>query len=236
MEFENYFPDELNPVSSPEKSLPCFDCSICLDFAKDPVVTLCGHLYCWPCIYKWLSFQTDSENNPLCPVCKCEISKTSMVPLYGRGKTLPEKESNTKSSNIVIPPRPHACLLTTPPHPNRQFAHQTPYGSYNSTPGVYSHGMYGYNSSSWMYGEMIYARVFGNSQRLYTFPNSYHLAGINNPRLRRQEMQVLHLSFIICFITTVEVNFKRTLASHAFLIRFVTEIHDESLESVMDTI
>ncbi|KAK9056303.1 hypothetical protein SSX86_027393 [Deinandra increscens subsp. villosa] len=194
MEFEKYFPEELSPVSSPEKSLPCFDCSICLDFAKDPVVTLCGHLYCWPCIYKWLSCQTDSDNNPLCPVCKSEISHTSLVPLYGRGKTLPENESDTKTSNIIIPPRPRACLLTTTPNPTRQFgyrnSHRTPYGSYNSTPGVYNQGLGGYDSNVWMYGEMIYARVFGNSPRLYTFPNSYHLAGGNNPRLRRQEMHV----------------------------------------------
>jgi len=31
-----------------------FDCNICLENVQDPVVTLCGHLYCWPCIYKWL--------------------------------------------------------------------------------------------------------------------------------------------------------------------------------------
>ena len=29
-----------------------FDCNICLETAHDPVVTLCGHLYCWPCLYK----------------------------------------------------------------------------------------------------------------------------------------------------------------------------------------
>lgn len=193
MEFGNYFPDGLNPVSSHEKSLPCFDCSICLDFVKDPVVTLCGHLYCWPCIYKWLSSQTDSDNNTLCPVCKSEISQTSVIPLYGRGNTLPGNESDTKTSKTVIPPRPRACVLTTPNRP-QQFAyensHRTPYGSYNTYPGVYSHGVDDYNSNMWMYGEMIYARVFGNPQRLYTFPNSYHLAGNNNPRLRRQEMHV----------------------------------------------
>ena len=28
-----------------------FECNICLEIASDPVITLCGHLYCWPCIY-----------------------------------------------------------------------------------------------------------------------------------------------------------------------------------------
>ena len=25
-----------------------FECNICLEMASNPVVTLCGHLYCWP--------------------------------------------------------------------------------------------------------------------------------------------------------------------------------------------
>lgn len=197
MEYENYFADELKPVSSSEKSLPCFDCSICLDFANDPVVTLCGHLYCWPCIYKWLSSQntsSDSSETPQCPVCKSEISHTSVVPLYGRGKTTDNK-SNIKTSNTStgIPPRPHASLIKTP-NPTQRLAyrgsHQPPYGNYNSTPRLYSHTVDGYNSNVFMYGEMIYSRVFGNPQHIYTFPNSYHLAGSNSTRLRRHEMQV----------------------------------------------
>lgn len=28
-----------------------FQCIICLETAKEPVVTKCGHLFCWPCIY-----------------------------------------------------------------------------------------------------------------------------------------------------------------------------------------
>jgi E3 ubiquitin-protein ligase RNF5 len=36
-----------------------FTCHICLDAVsnKDPVVTQCGHLYCWPCLYRWLQTQ-----------------------------------------------------------------------------------------------------------------------------------------------------------------------------------
>lgn len=31
-----------------------FSCNICLDHVQEPVVTQCGHLYCWPCLYRWL--------------------------------------------------------------------------------------------------------------------------------------------------------------------------------------
>ncbi len=33
-----------------------FECNICLDTASLPVVTLCGHLYCWPCLSSWLQY------------------------------------------------------------------------------------------------------------------------------------------------------------------------------------
>ena len=29
-----------------------FDCNVCYDTAREPVVTMCGHLYCWPCLYR----------------------------------------------------------------------------------------------------------------------------------------------------------------------------------------
>lgn len=38
--------------SSPSSSSGSFECSICFDVATEPVVTRCGHLFCWPCIYR----------------------------------------------------------------------------------------------------------------------------------------------------------------------------------------
>lgn len=72
-------------------------CNICLDIAKDAVVSMCGHLYCWPCLNCWLETK---PNRQLCPVCKAAISKDKVIPLYGRNS---EKQQDPRSK---IPPRP----------------------------------------------------------------------------------------------------------------------------------
>ncbi|ODQ53722.1 hypothetical protein SAICODRAFT_223958 [Saitoella complicata NRRL Y-17804] len=56
-----------------------FECNICFETAASPVLTLCGHLYCWPCLYHWLGIHAS------CPVCKNPCSTTNVVPIYGRG-------------------------------------------------------------------------------------------------------------------------------------------------------
>lgn len=76
-----------------------FSCSICFDTAKEPVVTKCGHLYCWSCLRLWL--QQTSE----CPMCKGHINETTagdVIPLYGKGKA----ETRTDSAGSSPPPRP----------------------------------------------------------------------------------------------------------------------------------
>lgn len=74
-----------------------FECNICLDTAKDPVVSYCGHLFCWPCLHQWLETR---PNKKVCPVCKSGISKEKVIPLYGRGSTNQEDPRNK------VPPRP----------------------------------------------------------------------------------------------------------------------------------
>ncbi len=59
-----------------------FSCNICYDMASEPVVTLCGHLYCWPCLYRWLQMR---NNLRTCPVCKAGVDRDKVIPVYGRG-------------------------------------------------------------------------------------------------------------------------------------------------------
>jgi E3 ubiquitin-protein ligase RNF5 len=45
--------DELNGgISGKEGVAIRWACHICLDEAEEPVATLCGHLYCWPCLHE----------------------------------------------------------------------------------------------------------------------------------------------------------------------------------------
>ncbi|CDU18962.1 uncharacterized protein PY17X_1127500 [Plasmodium yoelii] len=70
-----------------------FECNICFDDVRDPVVTRCGHLFCWFCLSAWIKKNID------CPVCKAEVTKENVIPLYGRGKN----SSDHKYSNNEEP-------------------------------------------------------------------------------------------------------------------------------------
>jgi len=87
-----------------------FVCNICLDIAKDAVVSMCGHLYCWPCLNTWLETR---PTRMLCPVCKAAISKEKVIPLYGRNS---EKQEDPRTK---IPPRPQG--QRTEPEPGQGF-------------------------------------------------------------------------------------------------------------------
>ncbi|CAB0033582.1 unnamed protein product [Trichogramma brassicae] len=94
-------PGPSNPLGSnaeeKEKDDRLFECNICLDTAKDAVVSMCGHLFCWPCLHQWLETRITRQ---VCPVCKAAISKEKVIPLYGRGTSKQEDPRNN------VPPRP----------------------------------------------------------------------------------------------------------------------------------
>ncbi|XP_057972851.1 E3 ubiquitin-protein ligase RMA3-like [Malania oleifera] len=174
----------------------CFDCNICLDTAHDPVVTLCGHLFCWPCIYQWLHLQISSDpDKQKCPVCKADVSSTSLVPLYGSGPHSSRSKSRRPNlQGVGVPRRPAACglntLITTtttaassPPNPrqSQRILHDPHpyYGGYSAA----SAGLgdvrlsSGFSPMVGMLGKMVYSSIFGGSDTIslfsYPYRNSY---------------------------------------------------------------
>ncbi|KAL2536756.1 putative GPI-anchored adhesin-like protein PGA55 [Forsythia ovata] len=81
-----------------------FDCNICLDTAREPVLTCCGHLFCWSCFYQVSYIDSTCKE---CPVCKGEVSDSTVIPIYGNGSNDSMLELESESV-LKIPPRPKA--------------------------------------------------------------------------------------------------------------------------------
>ncbi|GAA0145293.1 ubiquitin-protein ligase [Lithospermum erythrorhizon] len=79
-----------------------YDCNICLEMAKDPILTNCGHLFCWACFFK-LPHQDSTSKE--CPVCMGEVSDNSIVPIYGNGN---DSGALKTESLFKVPSRPKA--------------------------------------------------------------------------------------------------------------------------------
>nr|GEY25866.1 E3 ubiquitin-protein ligase RMA3-like [Tanacetum cinerariifolium] len=173
----------------------------------------------------WLHVHPDKE--PKCPVCKADISTSSLVPLYGRGNSRLSNESELKrahQSELVIPSRPSAPggqihPVPFPPQPQSHMVNHThPFGSYTFGPSnVGGPGPMTTTSFSnpfvWMVGEMVCAMICrGSDWGLFTaypygsYLNQYPASGNSSPRVRRQVMQVekslnrLTIFFFCCFI------------------------------------
>nr|XP_043621296.1 E3 ubiquitin-protein ligase RMA1H1-like [Erigeron canadensis] len=192
-----------------------FECNICLDTVQDPVVTFCGHLYCWHCIYRWIQRQeTSPENqNTWCPVCKEEITEKTMVPLYGPNLVASNYgiEEKVPRGGLLIPPRP-----TTPR--NRQRLGTSVRDGYQRlapTPlavlpagGRSDHmnidSVVVHSPIIGMVGEMICGKILGDldSPLFGTPPNSYNnnLAAGGMGARRRTSQADRSLSRIFCLL------------------------------------
>lgn len=95
-----------------------FECNICLDQSREPVTTLCGHLFCWPCLWRWLE---DCPQPGRCPVCKAAVTKDTVIPLYARGGD--SGHGMHARARAGAPQRPPGRRPATPPPPG-----EWPYG------------------------------------------------------------------------------------------------------------
>lgn len=76
-----------------------FSCAICLDVASDPVVTRCGHLFCWSCLEQWLY---SAHNTHDCPICKALVDPDvpgHIIPLYGTSRTDQTRSGSSRKEN-----------------------------------------------------------------------------------------------------------------------------------------
>ncbi|KAI8320681.1 RING/U-box, partial [Martensiomyces pterosporus] len=134
-----------------------FSCNICFDTATDPVLTICGHLFCWSCLVQWL------ERSATCPVCKAGCDKDKVIPVYGRGR-----EEKDPRLNANIPNRPAGQRPPPPPRQNNQFFGFDPFG----VPGSFHGATRG--------GNFVFAGGFGFLPTLMGFSYTFASGQMGN--------------------------------------------------------
>jgi hypothetical protein len=67
----------------PEAAEPTEDdgwnCPICLGALNEPVVTRCGHVFCWSCLCEWL------RGSNRCPTCGGVTDRSALISVTGQG-------------------------------------------------------------------------------------------------------------------------------------------------------
>jgi hypothetical protein len=84
-----------------------YQCRTCKKQASEPVISTCGHMFCWSCADASLTPTGSFE----CPVCSFSITKAKLTAIY-----ISEEEKSKSSAN----PRPRAT---------RQEAQSVPFSS-----------------------------------------------------------------------------------------------------------
>jgi len=156
-----------------------FICNVCLEItSKDPVVTQCGHLYCWPCLYRWLN-----TNHNVCPVCKAGVTKDNIIPLFIRGA-----EEDPRRRTIPSSPSGQSQI------PNRPSGHRP-----EPLPTFQQNGNTGTNNQL-QYGAITFTSSFGFFPSLFglqfqPFPSSSSSSTRENDRpLTEDEIQQMNIS------------------------------------------
>mmetsp|Transcript_141269 Transcript_141269/g.451510 ORF Transcript_141269/g.451510 Transcript_141269/m.451510 type:complete len:190 (-) Transcript_141269:106-675(-) len=105
-----------------ESACAMLECNICLEPAAEPVLTRCGHIFCWSCLHQWLSTPRrspatggllPSTGSSPCPVCKAGVSAQTVTPVYARG---------TGGGSDATEEHPSRRLLRDPSLPSRPQA------------------------------------------------------------------------------------------------------------------
>lgn len=81
-------------------------CDICYLHLEDPVLTQCGHLFCWKCIYIWSQSIGGCKS---CPTCRNEMGIDEVIPILaacsreGSSSCPPRPGNNKKIVRVIVP-------------------------------------------------------------------------------------------------------------------------------------
>ncbi|KAI8046491.1 E3 ubiquitin-protein ligase RNF5 isoform X2 [Drosophila gunungcola] len=87
-----------------------YECNVCQNLVRGGVITICGHLFCWTCLWPRLS----GNGAPQCPHCRHRlILHEDIVPFHGEGPNA-DSDDNLSLAQPGSVPRPTGVLADWP--------------------------------------------------------------------------------------------------------------------------
>lgn len=95
-------------------SLAAFVCNLCQDLVQGGVITICGHLFCWVCLWPQLKRKMPK---PRCPRCRYKlILHEDLIPFLGEGPHEPKTTGDVVAQPGNVP-RPSGMYLLKEQYP-----------------------------------------------------------------------------------------------------------------------
>jgi len=96
------------------RRLAPFLCNVCHQYVRGGVVTICGHLFCWACLWP----KVGDTNSPMCPRCRHRlVLYEDIMPFHGEGPHADEADNEVLAEPGLVP-RPTGMYLCDPKIPN----------------------------------------------------------------------------------------------------------------------
>ncbi|KAH8382921.1 hypothetical protein KR009_005805, partial [Drosophila setifemur] len=90
------------------RELAPYSCNLCNQYVRGAVITICGHLFCWQCL--WPNLQ--GRSFPKCPHCsKRLILHEDIIPFHGEGPLAGPNDSDVLAQPGSVP-RPTGMYLS----------------------------------------------------------------------------------------------------------------------------
>ncbi|KAH8336412.1 hypothetical protein KR059_008159 [Drosophila kikkawai] len=85
-------------------------CRHCRDYVRGGVITICGHMFCWTCLWPLLV----ESPSPVCPLCQTElILHVDIIPFYGEGPNSGAADGEFLAEPGAVP-RPSGICFAEP--------------------------------------------------------------------------------------------------------------------------
>ncbi|KAH8247638.1 hypothetical protein KR038_007362 [Drosophila bunnanda] len=90
--------------------MSAYTCKNCKTYVRGGVILICGHMFCWTCLWPFLA----DKPSPECPQCQTRlILHEDIMPFYGEGPNV-RKEENDFLAEPGAVPRPSGVCFSAP--------------------------------------------------------------------------------------------------------------------------